>query len=104
MPETSIRFGLKNNLNKRSSIWKCWTRVGTRKSDVYITNRAIGKALKASLHETGSWHIAFDCNFLKKEVIDESRLTSNRFVDKWPKPPEIGAGCTPECVPYSVDN
>ncbi len=92
--KTSIRFGLKNNLNKRSGIWKCWTSVGTGKSDVYITNRAIGKALKVSLHQTGSWHIAFDSNFLKKEVVEESRLTSNRFVDKWLKPPEICAGCT----------
>jgi hypothetical protein len=94
VPETSIRFGLKNNLNKRSSIWKCWTNVGTGESSVYITNRAIGKALKASLHQTGLWHIAFDSHFLKKEVIEESRLASDRFVDKWLKPPEIGAGCT----------
>lgn len=68
--------------------------MGTGKSDVYITNRTIGKALKVSLHQTGSWHIAFDSHFLKNEAMDESPLTSNRFVDKWLKPPEIDAGCT----------
>ena len=94
MPESAMRFSVKNDLNKRSSIWKCWTNIGTGKKDVYITNRTIGKALKASLHETGLWHIAFDSSFLKKEVQQESRLLHNRFVDKWSKPLEISDGCT----------
>lgn len=94
MPETAIRVSVKNHLNKRSSIWKCWTNLGTGKSDVYITNRAIGKALKVSLHETGLWHIGFDSSFLKRELRQESRLLHNRFVDQWSKPIEISDGCT----------
>lgn len=93
MPESAIRFGLQNNANKRSSIWKCWTNSGRGKNDVYVTNRAIGKAMKVSLHESGSWHIAFDSHFLNKEIEGESRLKSDRFVDKWPRPPEISKGC-----------
>lgn len=94
MPETAIRFAVKNSSGNRSSIWKCWANPGSGKNDVYITNRAIGKAIKASLHESGSWHIAFDSEFLREEVQEESRLLSHRFVDKWSKPAEIGAGCT----------
>lgn len=93
MPETSIRFGIRNNANKRSSIWKCWTNSGKGKNDVYVANRAIGKAMKVSLHESGSWHIAFDSHFLNNEIEGES-LRSNRFVDKWPRPREISKGCT----------
>lgn len=93
MPETAIRFGLKNNENKRSSIWKCWTNSGKGKNDVYVTNRAVGKAMKVSLHESGSWHIAFDSHFLNREIEGESRLRSNRFVDKWQRPHEISKGC-----------
>jgi hypothetical protein len=94
MPETAIHFAAKNSSDKRSSIWKCWTNLGNEKSDIYVTNRNIGKALKASLHESGSWHIAFDSGFIKDEVQEESRLLSNRFVDKWSKPAEISMGCT----------
>src|SRR4030042_4888699 len=94
MPEVAIHFAVKNSLGNRSSIWKCWANMGNGKNDVYVTNRAIGKAVKTSLHESGSWHIAFDSRFLKEEIQEESRLLSNRFVDRWSRPAEIGAGCT----------
>lgn len=94
MPETAIRFAVKNSSDRRSSIWKCWTNLGNGKNDVYVTNRAIGKALKASLHESGSWHIAFDSNFLREEIQEESRLLSNRFVERWSRPAQISAECT----------
>ena len=94
MPETAIRFAVKNSSGKRSSIWKCWANLETGKNDVYVTNRVIGKAIKASLHESGSWHIAFNSGFLREEIQEESHLLSNRFVDTWSKPAEISAGCT----------
>lgn len=94
MPENAIRVAVKNSSGERSSIWKCWANHGNGKNDIYVTNRAIGKAIKASLHESGSWHIAFDSRFLREEIQQESRLLSNRFVDRWSKPAEISAGCT----------
>lgn len=94
MPETAIRFAAKNSLDRRSGIWKCWANLGNGKNDVYVTNRATGKALKVSLHETGSWRIAFLSGFLREEIQADSRLRSNRLVDIWPRPEEISAGCT----------
>lgn len=95
MPERTVRFAVKDESSgSRSSTWKCWTTVGTGKSDIYLTNRAIGRAFKASFHESGRWHVAFDKQFLEREVDDDSNGSKNRFIDTWPRPQQIGHGIT----------
>lgn len=91
MPNRAIRFGVTNG-PYRSSTWKCWSRTGTGKHDVYLTCRALRGALKLSLHQSGNWHLGFDRNFLEKEAPDSSSLYEDRFVQKWRKPDNIAPG------------
>jgi len=94
MPEESIRFGVTNEHAQRSSTWKLWSRVGGGKSDVYLTCRALRGAAKASLHESGNWHVAFGKEYLDREVDADNHLASDRFIDRWPRPRDIGPGTT----------
>ena len=75
-----------------SGTWKIWSPGGMKKSDVYVASRALGFALKTSLHESGIWHTAFNTTFVASEVESGHRLHENRFVEKWPAPAEIAPG------------
>lgn len=92
MPEESIRFGIKDDDNNRSSTWKCFTRKGKGASDVYIACRNLGADLKASLHDSGRWHISYTDKFYQgnKEVIDLSGKT--KYPISWDKPAPLVAG------------
>ena len=81
MPEEAIRFGVTNEHAQRSSTWKLWSRVGGGKSDVYLTCRALRGAAKASLHESGNWHVAFAKEYLDlpPRVVPQVKLV-------WPQP------------------
>ncbi len=94
MPEQSIRFGISDEAGNRSATWKCWTPVGTGKDDIYLACRALGGALKASLHESGQWHIAYSNSFFDENVDDSRSKEKGRFIEKWPRPNEIAPGLT----------
>ena len=90
MGEMAIRFGVSDG-TKRAATWKCWTYIGTGKHDVYLACRAIGGRLKASLHQSGRWHIALDKEFFEKEQTAFDDRSQSRFLDKW-NPAEIAPG------------
>lgn len=94
MGQKSIRFGVANNAGQRGATWKCWTETGKGKNDIYLTCRELGGTLKASMHESGRWHIAFEKKFYedKSHLFDSTRR--KRFLDKWPRPSEIAPGIT----------
>jgi len=92
MAEKSIKFGINDGKKNRSSTWKCWIRTKVGKNDVYLACRALGSAFKASLHESGNWHIAYSQNFFDTYVKDSQKIEKGRFIQKWFKPTEIGPG------------
>ena len=91
MAEEAIRFGVVDGRGHRASSWKCWAETGTGKSDVYLTCRKLGGVVKASFHESGSWHIAFVSEKFPSMFEDPDRPPS-RFAMRWSRPPELSPG------------
>lgn len=94
MPEQSIRFGITDRAGKRAATWKCWSPVGTGKQDVYLTCRELRGALKASLHQSGVWHVAYSNPFFEENIQDPKDKAKGRFIEKWRRPSEISRGVT----------
>jgi len=67
-----------------SGVWRIWATKAT--SDVYIAARSIIKVQKWSLHESGSWHFAWE----DEETASEYSKSTQRFIDQWQQPPEVG--------------
>jgi len=93
MKERAIRFGIADGSGRRASTWKCWiqTTAGKLEEDVYLLCRSLGGALKASLHQSGAWHIAYSEEFFADNVDAFADRPSGRFIDKW-RPSEIAPG------------
>lgn len=94
MAECSIRFGITDGKGHRASTWKLWAPIGVKKSDVYLVCRALGGKLKASLHKSGSWRIAYTPETFKQEVEGTAAKHRDRVIEKWPRPKPIGKGVT----------
>lgn len=92
MAEQSIRFRITDGAGNRSATWKCWSPIDVGKHDVYLACRTLGGALKASLHQSEEWHIAYSNNFFEENVDDPSHKEKGRFIEKWPRPIEIAPG------------
>jgi len=61
---------------------------------VYLACRSLGGKLKASLHDSGSWHIGFLRTFVENEVADGDPKRENPYIDRWPRPNAIAPGVT----------
>jgi hypothetical protein len=96
MPERSVRFGIANHAGARSSTWKCWSQLGSGKTDVYVACRALRGALKLSMHESGRWHIAFDAAQFPG-LFEDSMRPESRFVTRMDCPAPIVQGVTLAC-------
>ncbi|MBK6796470.1 MAG: hypothetical protein IPG76_06690 [Acidobacteria bacterium] len=90
MPEQAIRFGISDGNKHRAATWKLWTPSG--KSDVYLACRPLGGALKASLHQSGNWHVAYNKVFFTENVEGEVLGKKDRFITKWSRPTTIALG------------
>src|SRR5262245_45167113 len=90
MPEQAIRFGVFDGSGLRAATWKCWSNAG--KEDIYVSCRELQGALKASLHESGGWHFAYDSKFFDESIRPEDKSEKGRFIDKWRAPPPIAPG------------
>lgn len=93
MTERSIRFGITNGKGTRASTWKCWT-PGSGKHDVYLACRSLGGTLKASMHQSGNWHIAYTRRFFDENVAAAEGIHSTRFIEQWPRPTVLAPGFT----------
>jgi hypothetical protein len=70
-----FRFGIGSATQPRSTTWKLWT----RKNDIYLACREMGRWLKVSLHASGDWRIAW--------VRDAKRSsTRDRIIERWARP------------------
>lgn len=94
MAERALRFGVSNGTGLRAATWKLWTVTTGGKFDVYIACRALGSALKASLHQSGQWHIAYSEETFETKVKGAIAQHERRFIETWPRPPEIAPGLT----------
>jgi hypothetical protein len=107
MKEKAVRFGITNEFGERASTWICFAHKGENGSDIYLANRVLGGSLKASMHKSGKWHIAFSKEFFNDNLdsfIDNPR---GRFLDKWNCPADIHSGLTLALrivTPYSAVN
>jgi hypothetical protein len=93
VPERAIRFGVRAVSGYRAATWKVWTEDGPD-HDVYLACRELKGELKASLHQSGKWHIAFSKKFYEEGFADQLNRPDSRFSDAWPRPTEIGPGVT----------
>lgn len=96
MAQKVIRFGVVDGRGHRASSWKCWAESGRGKNDVYLTCRKLGGVVKASFHESGSWHIAFASGRFPSMFEDPDRPQS-RFAMRWSRPPELSPGVMLPC-------
>lgn len=92
MPESAVRFAVRDPEGRRSATWKCWSPSG--KNDVYLACRELAGALKTSLHQSGSWHVAYFRDFFEDRVPEEHRTNRGRFIDQWSRPSAIAPGLT----------
>lgn len=93
MGEQAIRFGVRAASGRRAATWKVWAPSGSA-HDVYLAYRALKGELKASMHQSGAWHIFFSKQFYESGFADEGTRPATRFSDKWPRPSEIVPGVT----------
>jgi hypothetical protein len=54
----------------------------------------LGGSLKVSLHQSGNWHIAYSPQTFEEKVEGAIPKFADRFIEKWPRPPEIAPGIT----------
>jgi hypothetical protein len=94
MSQRALRFGIHDGAGCRAATWKLWTEASGGKSDVYLACRSLGGVLKASLHESGNWHIAYSQQAFKENVEGVIPKFTGRFIEKWPRPSEIAPGVT----------
>lgn len=94
MSQRSLRFGIADGGTRRAATWKLWTETAHGNSDVYLACRALGGSLKASLHQSGSWHIAYSPRTFEQDVRAAIPGIVDRFIEKWPRPAEIAPGVT----------
>lgn len=94
MPKRSLRFGIHDESGNRSATWKLWTEIGGGNSELYLANRSLGGTLKASLHQSGNWHIAYSQKTFEEQVEGIIPKFKDRFIEKWPRPNEIAFGVT----------
>jgi len=94
MAQRALRFGITDGTGHRAATWKLWTETGKKRSEVYLTSRSLGGTLKASLHESGNWHIAYSQKTFERDVKGAIPKQKDRFITKWPRPNEIASGIT----------
>jgi len=90
MPEQAIRFGVSDGVLLRAATWKCWS--PANKDDIYLACREMKGAFKASLHQSGSWHIAYDKKFFDSAIHRDDLTEKGRYISQWPEPPELSPG------------
>ncbi len=94
MPQRSLRFGIHDGGGKCAATWKLWTEICKGNSELYLADRSLGGTLKASLHQSGNWHIAYSHRTFEEQVKEAIPKFKNRFIEEWPRPREIAPGVT----------
>jgi len=92
MAKQNIRFGISDG-KMQAATWKVWTE--PKKLDVYLACRELGGELKASLHESGQWHVGYSQKFFQEKVAGSGgHAQRNRFVQEWARPKPLSTQLT----------
>lgn len=94
MTKESVRFAVRSERGLRAATWNLTVRTGSNKNDVYLFCRPLRGALKASLHESGSWHIGFLRNFAEENFENGHPKRSDPYIERWPRPNAFAPGMT----------
>jgi hypothetical protein len=94
MKRPALRFSICNGTDRRAATWKLWTEAGKGESEIYLVCRELGGILKASLHKSGKWHVAYEDSAFEKYVSGISPNLRDRYIDKWYRPSEFTLGVT----------
>jgi len=57
-----------------------------------VACREVGGAIKASLHESGAWHVAYTREFYGTKFPDEKKGEQGRFIEQWEAPSVLAPG------------
>ena len=90
LAESSIRFCVHDGKGRRSASWKCFSPRG--KEDVYLTCRELRGTIKASLHESGACHLAYEVRGLERVPSALASAGKSRFIDTWQVKPSAASG------------
>ncbi len=93
MNRRELRFGVRAISGRCAATWKVWNE-GSKSNDVYVACRALGGELKASLHQSGQWHISFTRTFFTTKFPGSPENPRTRFPDSWHRPKELSPGFT----------
>jgi len=89
MAERKVWFGVGSANGAQSPIYSLFH--STKSADVYVTGRAIGRTIKASLHKSGHWRFAYVENSDEAKALSEG---ANRAFVKWERPAPFEPGLT----------
>jgi hypothetical protein len=92
MPQQTIRFGVGEPDGPRSATWRLW--VPARSSDVYAARRSLAGQVKASLHASGRWRVAFTTELVERADQELVAPGQDRVIIAWDRPPEVMPGLT----------
>jgi hypothetical protein len=89
MGKQALRFAILDGAGHRAATWKLWTKTGAGRSEIYLNCREMRDSLKASLHESGQWHIAFSQRAFEEAVKGAIPKFKDRYLEKWPRPSDF---------------
>ena len=87
-PGGKLRFAVGAPAGRRSSVWVIDS--PRNKRDLYIGNRDIMRFQKFSLHQSGDWRYQWTTEHAPQIL----PAGSDRIINRWPRPPDGGAGWT----------
>lgn len=79
-----IRFAVGSVDGPRSSVWRAW--VPKNKSDLYVSTRQLGSAIKVSLHEPGPARIALTTEWIRRSGFSPPAGQDKRLAVEWQRP------------------
>lgn len=82
--EQVLRFAVGSEAGPRSTTWRLWVPKG--KSDVYVSGRTLGSAIKVSLHEPGPARFALTKDWVRRTGYKASPDRDSRLAVSWERP------------------
>jgi hypothetical protein len=79
--EFECQFGIGQPDGNHSMVWKVWA--NRRKADVYVTARAMGHALKASIHAGAARQFGFTREYVAEALARKEWQGGSRHYDRW---------------------
>src|SRR5690606_17660656 len=82
--EQILRFAVGSVDGPQSRTWRAW--VPRNKSDLYVSTRKLGSAIKVSLHDPGPARIALTTEWIRKSDFSPPAGQDKRLAVAWERP------------------